>query len=170
MAPETIMKSIGNLSLAQWFFFTVLPTFASFCFYFRLYLKFQWRFGCNLRRKVYFLKTAADKNLQAERDTIKKLGFFNIVDDIKDITTEIKLLQNIDTKAIYIIGYSVKYNFQGLFNEIKKHDNFVIIYAKQNEIPKDHPHLRIFNNYIYCDIANTTNRIAIILMGILKII
>jgi len=45
----------------------------------------------------------------------------------------------------------------------------VIIYAKQGEI-KNLEHWEIFNGYIFCDVANTPNRLVIILLNILKIV
>lgn len=131
------------------------------------YVKSQWRFGKNLKRKIYFLKTSDNKNLQTQKDRLKELGLFNLEEDIKDISKSLDVLQNLKDNAIYIASYSNKYEYKKLFNEVKNKKIPIIIFAHQEEIKKSDWDL--MNNYIYCDVANTTNRLAIILLNTLKI-
>jgi len=142
----------------------------TFFFYFWKYIKVQWRFGKNLRRKIYFIKTSEEKKLKPERTSLLKLKTFNLVEDIKDISTSTKDIQALDKNAVYIVGYSSQYSaYKELFDSAK-HDNIpIIIFANQGEITAPE-HWKIFNNYIYCDVANTTNRLAIILLSTLKIV
>ena len=73
------------------------------------------------------------------------------------------------SNIVYIIGYKKEY---GHYKSILKYamDNKipVIIFAKPQEIDKKD--LEIFDEYIYCDIANTTTRLAIVLLNILRIV
>lgn len=141
----------------------------SFFVYFWKYIQVQWRFGKNLKREIYFLKTSGKHDLQAERKKMIDLNIFNISGDIKDISNSTKILQPINKNAVYIVGYDSDYpNYKELF-ALAKPSVPIIIFADQREIQKAE-HWKIFNGYIYCDVANTTHRLAIILLNTLKIV
>lgn len=162
-----IWEFIGHLSLIQWIY-GILVFLLGGGLYFWRYIKSQFRFGKNLKRKIYFLKTSNEKDLQNEKDLLNKLNLFNIESDIKDISGNLIKLQNLNSNAIYIVGYDKNYTkYKEIIDDAKQRDIPVIIFAKQGEI-KDH--WGIFNGYIYCDVANTSNRLAIIILNILKIV
>jgi hypothetical protein len=157
---------LSDISLIWW----IISTFiigSGILIYFCKYIKVQWRFAKNLKKKIYFLKTSNDKNLQTQRDKIKNLHLFNIEEDIKDISSNLTVLQNLKNNAVYVVGYNKDYDYNNLFTEVKNNEIPIIIFANQGEIKKD---WNLFNNYIYCDISNTTNRLAVILLNILKIV
>ena len=130
----------------------------------------QFKFGRNLRKKIYFLKTSNDKSLQTQKDKIKKLKLFKLDEDIKDISNNsLDVLQNLNNNAVYIVGYSDSYDFRNLFDKAESKKIPIIIFARQGEI-KCSATWKLLNEYIYCDIANTTNRLAIILLNLLKIV
>ena len=164
---KIIWTFLGNISLIQWIVGIIVFLFSGSLLYFWRYLKSQWRFGKNLKRKIYFLKTSDDKNLQTQKDKLKTLGLFNLDEDIKDISQKLDVLQNLKENAVYIVGYDDKFDYKNLFEETKKYKIPIIFFANQGEIQKD---WNLFNGYIYCDVANTTNRLAIILLNILKIV
>lgn len=164
---DTIWKFLSDLSLLHWLISFLIFLFSGILRYFYRYLKSQFRFGMNLKRTVYFLKTSDDKNLQTQKDKIKSIELFNLEEDIKDISSKLDVLQNLKENSVYIVGYNPNYEYKYLFQEALKHKIPIIIFAKQGEIKKDWD---LFNNYIFCDIANTTNRLAIILLNILKIV
>ena len=136
------------------------------------YIRVQWRFGKNLRRKIYFLKTAEEEKIKTARGNLADLKMFNIVNDIKDVSNNTNSLQSLAKNAVYIVRYSSHYPaYKELFDFAKHKDNIpIIIFADQGEIKPDSGHWEIFNGYIYCDVANTTNRLAVILLNILKIV
>lgn len=163
-----IWESIGMLSLVHWIII-ISVAILSWLLYIWRYLKLQFRFVKNLKRKVYFLKTSDDKNLQTEKDLVKKIKLFNVENDIKDISKNLKVLQNLKSNAAFIVGYNPSYSLFGdLLSEVKNKNIPIIILARQGEI-KDQNHWESFNGYIYCDVANTTNRLSIILLNILMI-
>lgn len=142
----------------------------TFFFYFWKYIKVQWRFGRNLKREVYFLRTSDEKDLEAERRLLKKLNIFNISEGVVSISSSRKDIENLDKHAVYIIGYSSQYPaYKDLFESARYSKIPIIIFANQGEI-KNSEHWKIFNEYIYCDVANTTNRLSIILLSTLKIL
>ena len=101
---------------------------------------------------------------------LKNLNIFNIEEDIKDISRNTNLLQNMNNNAVHIVGYNEQYNsYNELFSVAKQHKIPIIIFANAGEI-KSQEHWKIFNSYIYCDVANSTNRVAIILINIMKIV
>ncbi len=158
-----IWELLGHISLLCWIITIIL---SGTLLYFWRYIKSQFVFGKNLKRKIYFFKTADDKNLQTQKDKLKSLKLFNIEDDIKDISKKIDVLQNLKDDAVYIVGYNNKYNYKDLFDKAENKKIPILIFAYPKEI-KD---WSLFNNYIYCDVANTTNRLVIILLNILKIV
>lgn len=162
---NSLINLLSDLSLLQW----CLVPFGAFLLYFWRYVKSQWRFGSNLKRKVYFLKTSEDKKLQTQRDRIKGLGLFNLESDIKDIKDSLDILQNLKDNAVYIVGYDKKYNYDKLFKKAELKNIPVLIFANQGEIKKNED-WELFNNYIYSDVANTTNRLVVILLNIFKIL
>jgi len=164
---ENGSKFIGDLSLLHWIIIVAVPVFLSVIYYFFKWIRMQFRFGRNLKRKVYFLKSSKLKSLQVQKDKIKNLQLFNLEEDIKDISEKLDVLQNLKDNAVYIVGYDPEYNYKELFNEAKTKNIPIIIFANQEEIKKDWD---LFNGYIYCDIANTTNRLGIILLNILHIV
>ncbi len=175
-ATEVIIKKFGdfwdllnNLSLIQWLIvgsIVVGPSIIYFC----RFLRFQWIFAGNLKRKIYFLKTHISRDLQNERDQLVKVGLFNIERDIKNIEKDLRALQNIQEFCVLVVGYHREYKyFKELFAYAIPKSVPIIIYAKQGEI-RDSSHWETFNNYIYCDVVNYPNRLAIILLNTLMII
>ncbi|WP_446011442.1 hypothetical protein [Candidatus Electrothrix sp.] len=163
---QTIWSTLGSIALLHWIATVLL---GGFFFYFRRYIKVQWRFRKNLKREVYFLKTSGKHDLQAERKKLIDLNVFNIAGEVKDISMSTKILQPINKNAVYIVGYDTDYTrYKELF-ESAKPSVPIIIFADQREIQKSE-HWTIFNEYIYCDVANTTHRLAIILLNTLKIV
>lgn len=98
------------------------------------------------------------------------MKLFKIEKDIKDISENINKLDNLKSNAVYIIGYDENYDkFYNIIEYARNYKNPIIIFAKQWEIKK-WDHWDTFNSYIYCDVANTPNRLSIILLNILKIL
>ncbi len=142
----------------------LLATISIFCRYFSI----QIRFAKNLRRKIYFLKTSDKKSLQTQKGKIKNLKLFDVKEEIKDISNSLDVLQTLKDNAVYIVGYDKNYqNYEKLFERARSKNIPIILFAKHGEIQKESWDL--INEYIYCDVANTTNRLAIILLNILKI-
>lgn len=165
---QKIWSRLGDLSLIHWLVGFIIIIASSTIYYFRL-LKIQNRLAKNLKRKVYFLKTHASKDLQNERDQVREVGIFNIEEDIKDISKSCKVLQNLKDSCVFIVGYYKNYaKYSELINLTKNQKIPVIIFAKHGEIKKQ-THWKIFNDYIYCDVANSSNRIVVILLNILMI-
>ncbi len=162
---ETIINFLTAISLCQWLIAFVILPFVGFFIYFWKYLKAQFRFGLNLKRRIYFLKTSEIKKLNAEKDTLSQLGLFNL-DAIKDISEDLVAIQSfpVKTNAVYVVGYDERYGlFKELFESAKFYNNPIIILAGPGEIKKDE-HWKIFKEYIYCDVVNSTNRVGIILL------
>jgi hypothetical protein len=84
---ERVWKFLENLSLLHWLIALIL-IIGGFVIYFWKWIKLQFRFGKNLKRKIYFLKLSNDKNLETEKDQIRNLALFNIEDEIKDISKD----------------------------------------------------------------------------------
>ena len=74
---QQFWEYIKTLSLVHWIVIISI-TILSWSLYIWRYLKLQFRFAKNLKRKIYFLKVSTDKNLQTEKDLIKKIKLFNI--------------------------------------------------------------------------------------------
>lgn len=133
------------------------------------YLRTEFQFAKNLKRKIYFLKTSKEESLQTEKDTIKNLRLFNIEEEIKDISNGEKPLENFKGNVVYIIGYKKGYrHYEPILKCAMDNKIPVIIFAKPQEI--DEKDLAIFDKHIYCDVANTTTRLAIVLLNILRIV
>lgn len=133
-------------------------------------IRVQYRTGINLKRCIYFLDTNEVTNFQTEFSTIEALKLFKVHSTIQNISTSISNLDNLAKKAIYIVKYSEKYSFYDKLFEYARHNNIpIIIYAKQWGITNS-LHWNIFNEYIYCDVVNTPNRIAMVLLNICKIL
>lgn len=161
---------LWTISLIQWIIWTIIFFIWWWIIYFIRYIKSQYRFGRNLRRNIYFLKTSNIKDLQNEKDLLSNIKLFKIEQDIKDISNNINKIDNLKSNAVYIIGYDENYDkFSNVIEYARDHKNPIIIFAKQSEIKKS-DHWDIFNSYIYCDVANTPNRLSIILLNILKIL
>jgi len=166
---KNVWNFLSNLSLIYWIIW-ILLLIISFVIYFWKWCKLQWRFWKNLKRKIYFLEVSNSKDLQLLKDQIKNLGLLDIDEDIKDISKNLNILQTLKDNAIFIVRYNEWYsNYKELLEEAKNNKIPVIIYAKQGEI-KNSKHWEIFNSYIFCDVANTSNRLVIILLNILKIV
>ncbi len=166
---QSIWELLGSLSLLHWLIVLAVAVLSWLVYVWR-YLKLQYGFARNLKRRVYFLKTSSDKNLQTERDLIKNIGLFNVQDDIKDISGDLKTLQNLKSRSAFIVGYDTNYSLFGeLIDEARSKNIPVIIFAKQGEI-QNQEHWKAFNGYIYCDVANTSNRLSIILLNVLMIV
>ncbi len=167
---EKIKQILSDMSLFLWILGLVI-SIIGFLWYFWKWVKLQYRFGQNLKRKIYFLKTSENKDLQSEKEQIKNLNLLNIDEEVKNISNNLNILQNLKDNAVYIVGYDENFNdYEKLINEAKNNKIPVIIYAKQGKIPKESPNWEIFNSYIFCDVANTSNRLVIILLNILKIV
>ena len=106
--------------------------------------------------------------MQAQKDKLKTLGLFNLDEDIKDIS-DLNVLQSLKKKAVYIVSYSDSNEYKKLFQHAENEKIPIIIFANPKEI-RNKDNLNLINNYIYCDIVNTTNRLAIILLNTLKIL
>ncbi|SMD12665.1 hypothetical protein SAMN02746065_14215 [Desulfocicer vacuolatum DSM 3385] len=90
--------------------------------------------------------------------------------EIKDISDNLKELQTFRKNAIYIVGYDNGYDkYKALFDTAQNNNIPIIMFANPGEIKKKE-HWDTFNGYIYCDVTNTTNRVAIILMSMMKIV
>ena len=134
-------------------------------------LRSQLRFGKNLKRTVYFLKTSGEVNLQSQKERLKNLQLFNLDGEIKDISNhqDIDILQSLDDNAVYIVGYKDGYDYEKLFSYAKSKKIPIIIFAP-HRTKRIEGAWELFGGYIYCDVANTTNRLAIILLNVLKIV
>ncbi len=68
---------------------------------------------------------------------IRRISLFNIEDDIKDVSQDLKPLQNLRSRAAFVVGYDSEYSRLGeLVNEARSKNIPVIIFAKQGEIKK----------------------------------
>ncbi|WPD23137.1 MAG: hypothetical protein SD837_00965 [Candidatus Electrothrix scaldis] len=163
---------LGSMSLIDWIVRALLPGLLVIITFFTLfwrYIKIQWRFGNNLRRKIYFLKTSEDKPLQSEKESLCKLKMFRVIEEVKDISGSIKILQALDKNAVYIVGYSKQYDkYEKLIRLAEDANIPVIFFAKFGEITSEHRGL--FDESMFCDVANTSRRLIIILLNTLKIV
>ena len=162
-----VKNLLGDISLWQWCIVTLVVFLGGAKLFWR-YLKSQWRFAKNLKRKVYFLATSADKKLQTPKNKIKNLNIFRIDDEIKDISKKWDVLQTLERNAVYIVAYDKDFDFASLIKKAEGKKIPIIIFARQGEI-KNQSHFDVFNDCVLCDIANTTNRVAVILMAMFKI-
>ncbi|MCP4119564.1 MAG: hypothetical protein GY737_30020 [Desulfobacteraceae bacterium] len=170
MDKNAIMTFFSQLSLSHWLLVVFLPGATGFFVYFWKYLKAQFRFGRNLKRNVYFLKTSEAKKLSVEKNTLAQLKLFNLDPEIKDIAENLKELQLFKKQAVYIVGYDAKYDkYKELFDRARPANIPILILANPGEITS-REHWNIFNGYIYCDVANSANRTGIILMGMMQIV
>ena len=170
MSSKTISEFLTNLSLFHWAFFVFFASSLAFFCWFWKFIKIQIRFGKNLKRTVYFLMTSEAKKLDTEKNTLNKLEIFNLDKEVKDISINDKVLQTVKKNAVYIVGYDNEYDkYVDLFATARNTMIPIIVFANPGEIKKKE-HWDIFNGYIYCDVANTTNRIAMILMSMMKIV
>lgn len=166
---EVILNWLSTLSLIHWII-GIIIIIGWFVRYYFKYIRLEFRSANNLRRHIYFLKTSNLKNLQKERDLLQKLKAFKIENDIKDISNEIGMLDTLKSNSVYIIWYDENYkNYDKLIENARNKKIPVIIFAKQWEI-KNREHWELFNSYIYCDVWNTPNRLAIILLNMIKIV
>lgn len=167
---QTIWQFIAQLALWHWILCVFFPGSVILLYWFRKYIRIQMQFARNLKRRIYFFKTSKAKDLGVEKDTLAKLEIFNLDKDIREIPDDLKKLQPLEKKAVYIIGYDGEYNkYRELFAKAEDAMIPILVLANPGEIKKKE-HWDIFNGYIYCDVANTTNRVAVILMSIMKII
>lgn len=165
---QNIWSALESLSLVHWLIVLGIAIASALVYVWR-YLRLQYGFARNLKRHIYFLQTSDDKNLQTERDLIKKIALFNVEHDIKNISESLKPLQNLHSRSVFIVGYNPTYNlYKELFDEARRKNIPVIIFAKQSEI-KEAEHWKVFNGYVYCDVANTSNRLTVILLNNLMI-
>jgi hypothetical protein len=165
---QSTWEILESLSFIHWLIILAVALSSGLIYVWR-YVRLQYGFARNLKRRIYFLKTSNSKSLQTERDMIGKVALFNIEGDIKDVSQDLKPLQNCRSRATFIVGYDPEYSrFGELVNEARSKNIPVIIFAKQGEIKKPE-HWEVFNGYIYCDVANTSNRLAVILLNILMI-
>lgn len=163
-------KFFWNISLLTKIYSIVIFIFGGSLVYFWRYLKAQIKFWKNLKRKVYFLKTSANKDLQNEKDLISNIELFNIENEVKDIGNNINKLDNLLINAVYIVWYDEEYSkYSELIGYARNKRIPVIIFANQWEIKKSE-NWNLFNGYIYCDIANTPNRLSVIILNIMKIV
>lgn len=166
---QTIIATLGNMALLHWVVTVLLVGVSGFLWYFWKYIRVQLRFGKNLRRKIYFLKTSEDKPLQSEKESLCELKMFRVVEDIKDISGSIKILQALNKNAVYIVGYSKQYDkYDNLLQSAENCKIPIIFFANFKEITKEHRSL--FNDSMFCDVANTSRRLTIILLNTLKIV
>lgn len=168
-----LKESLNNASLIHWIIgisLTIILTIGSFLGFIGRFITLQFRFARNLKRKIYFLKITDAKNLQAERDALKQIKIFNVENEIKNISNDLKVLHNIDNHSAFVVGYDPSFRkYDELIKLASDRKIPVIIFAKQGEI-KDSKHWDVFNSYICCDVANTTNRILVILLNTLMVI
>ena len=168
MMIENIKIFLETLKSINLIYFLVVP-FLGFLAYIWKFLYIQFRFAKNIKKKIYFFKTSDKNNMQTEKDLIKEIEFFNVISDIKDISSSTKAVQNCSKDAVYIVGYSAEYgHYKELIKFAQSHGIPIIIFAKQGAIQEGH--FKFFNEYIYCDVANTSARLAMILMNILMIV
>lgn len=167
-----LWKTLGDISTLHWIIgilIIVILALIPFFLFIKRYIRLQFRFARNLTRKIYFLKTSDLKNLQTEKDALKDIKIFNIEDDIKSISNDLTVLQKMQKHSAFVIGYDPNFD---MYADLIKHacDRKipVIIFARQGEI-QNPEHWKAFNSYICCDIANTTNRILVILINTLMI-
>jgi len=166
---QKIWTCLQSLSLLHWLVLAGVGVLSWLVYAWR-YARLQCRLAKNLKRKVYFLKTSSSKNLQVEKDLVKGIGLFSVEDDIKDISENLKPMQNLKSKAAFIVGYDPIYSlYKDLIEEAKRKNIPVIVFSEQGEI-QNSEHWKIFNGYIYCDVANTSNRLVVILLNILMIV
>ncbi len=161
---------ISDLSTLQWVIgimaFSVIPTLL----FAWKYLLLQIRFANNLRRKIYFLKLNDEKPLMVERNLLSNTKLFNVEKEIYTISNDPKILQLMDKHSFFVIGYDPNYDkYEELISKAKNTNTPIVLFAKQGEI-KDPKHWELFNGYIYCDIANTSSRLTVIILNTMYIV
>lgn len=167
---KTIWEFIWDVSTITWIISIAITIFGWWIVYFWRYIRAQLKFWKNLKRKIYFLKTSSGKDLQNEKDLLSNVWLFNIENDIKDIENNINKIDNLSMNSVYIVWYNDAYwKYDELITSARNKSIPVIIFANQWEI-RNLDHWNSINSYIYCDVANTTNRLSVILLNILKIV
>ncbi len=165
-----MLEFINNLSLIQWILGLITLVIVPTAIYLWKYFNLQMRFAKNLRRKIYFLKVNENKNLESEQCLIRNTKLFRVENEIYSISNDLKILQQTDKHSLFVIGYDPSYQMYAEIIDIAKRFNLsVIIFAKQGEI-KNPQHWELFNSYIYCDVANTSSRLAVIILNTMYIL
>lgn len=161
---------IENISLIQWIIGGIITALIPFLIFIRKYVILQFRFANNLRRKIYFLRLEDSAPLISERELISKTKLFNVEKDIYTVSDDPKVLQLMEKHSLFVIGYDASYSkYKELIDKAQENHTPIIIYAKQGEI-KDSKHWDLFNNYIYCDVANTSSRLTVIILNTMYIV
>ena len=90
--------------------------------------------------------------------------------DIYTVSDDPKVLQLMEKHSLFVIGYDANYSkYKELIDKAQENNTPIIIYAKQGEI-KDSKHWDLFNNYIYCDVANTSSRLTVTILNTMYIV
>lgn len=161
---------IENISLIQWIIGGIITALIPFLIFIRKYVILQFRFANNLRRKIYFLRLEDSAPLVSERELISKTKLFNVEKDIYTVSDDPKVLQLMEKHSLFVIGYDANYSkYKELIDKAQENNTPIIIYTKQGEI-KDSKHWDLFNNYIYCDVANTSSRLTVIILNTMYIV
>lgn len=161
---------ISDISTVQWVIGIIVLIIIPTLIFAWKYLVLQFRFANNLRRKIYFLKLNDEKPLVVERNLLSNTKLFNVEKDIYTISNDPKILQLMDKHSLFVIGYDPDYDkYEELINKAKDTNTPIVLFAKQGEI-KDTKHWELFNGYIYCDIANTSSRLTVIILNTMYIV
>lgn len=161
---------LENISLIHWIVVGIVTALIPFLIFIRKYILLQFRFANNLRRRIYFLRLEDSASLVSERDLVGKTKLFNVEKDIYKVSDDPKVLQLMERHSLFVIGYDAKYRkYKELIDKAQENNTPIIIYAKQGEI-KNSSHWKLFNNYIYCDVANTSSRLTVIILNTMYIV
>jgi hypothetical protein len=163
-------QTISDISTLHWVLGIITIIVIPILVFAWKYLILQIRFANNLRRKIYFLKLSDEKPLITERNLLSNTKLFNVEKEIYTISNDPKILQLMDKHSLFVIGYDPNYGkYEELINKAKSTNTPIVLFAKQGEI-KESTHWELFNGYIYCDIANTSSRLTVIILNTMYIV
>lgn len=167
---QNLINFLENISLLEWLIITVVMVLIPTAIFLWKYLILQFRFANNLRRRVYFLKINGKHSLEIERNLLKDTRLFKVEDTIYEIGDDLRIFQQTGTHCLYVIGYDPNFSgYKGIIEKASQSNIPVIIFAEQGEI-KETEHWEIFNSYIYCDVANTSSRLTVIILNTMYIV
>lgn len=172
-SAQGLLEALGNISLLDWvvrgFMIPIVLVTVGVLKHLIRYAKIQFYFANNLKRKVYFVTLTGKKNLQAEREHLRRMGIFNIDAEIKDLTGgDLRFLSLADRHSAFIIGYESSFpKFKELIDFTITNNIPTIIVAGHNELNEEDKNL--VNKSLYCDVVNSLSRLAIVLMNIFMI-
>jgi hypothetical protein len=160
-----ILMFLGNLSLLQWILFSLLPVGIIVITTFQRYIRSQFKFAQNLRRRIYFFSTPG-KNMQKQKDNLKYLSYLKVDSEIREYENNTSQFQRLDKNSVFIIGYSEDLNLEAILQYSSDNNIPVLLFAEPGEVKRDWQKI---GGHMLCDVVNSTSRLSIILLDFLRI-